>query len=155
MWSLAIEEQYYLVWPLIVGFALRNWDRRRYLGCLALAAGSAPLAIRALHAAQRPSRVYYGTDTRVQALAIGSVLGALMTNRAASTDAQVRNVAGWIGLIGSLVVAFASTTSDIRVYQGGLTVVAVLSALLVLGTTGTSGPLLVAGFRCGRCGGSA
>ncbi len=148
MWSLAIEEQYYLVWPLIVGFALRYWDRRRLIwGCVALAAGSALLAILLYTPHADPSRVYFGTDTWVQALAIGSALGALMTTRVASyMTRQVRDVAGWIALIGLSWIVFAAHDSDVRVYQGGLTIVAVLSALLVLGTTGGERTLLVRGL---------
>ncbi len=80
MWSLAIEEQFYLVWPLIVCFLL--WWRRslRVLigACIVMAAASAAWMAVLYQPGHDPSRVYYGTDTRVQSLLIGAVVGVLL-----------------------------------------------------------------------------
>jgi peptidoglycan/LPS O-acetylase OafA/YrhL len=75
-WSLAVEEQFYLVWPLVAVVALvRHRSPRRLLliavvGAIASGALMAVLSIR--HA--DPSRLYFGTDTRAQTLMIGAVL---------------------------------------------------------------------------------
>ena len=80
MWSLAIEEQFYLVWPLIVCFLL--WWRRvaevLLVRLLAMIAASAMLMAALYVPGRDPSRVYYGTDTRAQSLLIGAVVGILV-----------------------------------------------------------------------------
>ena len=80
-WSLAIEEQYYAVWPLLVLALLRL--RRGSTGFLLLAsllmlAGSALLMALLFRPGHDPSRVYYGTDTRAQSLLVGATLAMLL-----------------------------------------------------------------------------
>ncbi|HXW35700.1 MAG TPA: acyltransferase family protein [Acidimicrobiales bacterium] len=76
-WSLAVEEQYYLIWPLVALFVLKRSGRRG----MAVVAGVGALASAALMASLYSAgysvdRLYYGTDTRAQALLVGSFLGA-------------------------------------------------------------------------------
>ncbi|BBL79498.1 acyltransferase [Rubrobacter xylanophilus] len=75
LWSLAVEEQFYLLWPLVFLGTAVAWRRRR---ALLVAVGGAVASV-ALMAAlyvpdADPSRVYYGTDTRASALLIGATL---------------------------------------------------------------------------------
>lgn len=75
-WSLAIEEQFYLIWPLILYAAFRLGAHNKLVrrGTLVLGALSA-LAMALLYdPAVDPSRVYYGTDTRVFSLLFGAWL---------------------------------------------------------------------------------
>jgi peptidoglycan/LPS O-acetylase OafA/YrhL len=86
-WSLGIEEQFYLVWPLLVvgllaGYAGRHRGRRPRAGtlmlllvCLAGATASA-LAAAALYRPDNVNRAYFGADSRAQALLIGAALAA-------------------------------------------------------------------------------
>ena len=73
-WSLAIEEQFYLIWPPLL-FAMvsmhvsKPTTRRVVLG---LAAASAIAMMAFYNPAADPSRVYYGTDTRVFSLLLGA-----------------------------------------------------------------------------------
>jgi len=76
LWSLAIEEQFYLFWPPIL---LGLWALLRRPGRVAGAIlGGAAVSVVALtliyHAGKDPSRIYYGTDTRASALLIGAAL---------------------------------------------------------------------------------
>ncbi|HEY5025283.1 MAG TPA: acyltransferase family protein, partial [Acidimicrobiales bacterium] len=77
-WSLAIEEQFYLLWPLaIVG--LVTWAKAHWRGiglgvCVGGAAASALAMALLYHPGVDPSRVYYGTDTRAFDLLVGAAL---------------------------------------------------------------------------------
>ena len=77
LWSLSVEEQYYLVWPCLLIVLLRwRWKPAAVVALtLALAVGSALLALRYGEPTYR--RFYFGTDTRAHALLVGSVLGQL------------------------------------------------------------------------------
>ncbi len=81
LWSLAVEEQFYLLWPPILAVVLKVRSGRRpvFFVTAALAAGSA-LAMWAQYSPWRdPSRVYYGSDTRAFELLIGACLAATYT----------------------------------------------------------------------------
>src|SRR3954451_14568507 len=70
MWSLAIEEQWYLIWPLLLcgSRAIPRRNLRLVTAViLALAAGSAVLMAALYDQGGDASRAYYGTDTRAQA----------------------------------------------------------------------------------------
>lgn len=78
LWSLAVEEQFYLIWPPICAIALRRWPVRRVgLATLAAALLSAGLMAVLFSPGQDPSRLYYGTDTRAAGFLIGSALALL------------------------------------------------------------------------------
>jgi peptidoglycan/LPS O-acetylase OafA/YrhL len=76
-WSLGIEEQFYLAWPLLLVFFLR----RRFAVLAAAATGALASGVTAAllyRPAADPGRVYYGTDTRASALLIGCALVAIL-----------------------------------------------------------------------------
>src|SRR6185295_1637178 len=88
-WSLAIEEQFYVVWPLVlVGLlaALRRWSRHTgeaarparavFWLSLTLAIASGAWALLLWHSTHDPTRIYYGTDTRAAAILLGAAWGA-------------------------------------------------------------------------------
>jgi peptidoglycan/LPS O-acetylase OafA/YrhL len=88
LWSLAVEEQFYLFWPPIVLGTL--WlARRRFraegavvaVGVVAVlgAIASAVLMASLYVPGSDPSRVYYGTDTRAQAMLVGAALAVVVT----------------------------------------------------------------------------
>ena len=137
MWSLAIEEQFYLVWPLIVGFLL--WWRRSLrvllMACVALIAASASLMAILYVPGHDPSRVYYGTDTRAQSLLIGAVVGILLFQHGpirslyARTAIRIAAVAG--GLYTLWLFWRMSERTD-ALYQGGFLLAALaVSAVIV------------------------
>ena len=86
-WSLAIEEQYYLVWPVVLVVLLRR--KISFTGLFALASTVVILCavwrgFLSLHGATA-SRVYNGTDTRIDALMVGSCLAIALTAFKVST----------------------------------------------------------------------
>ena len=111
LWSLAVEEQFYLIWPPVVLGVL--WLARRRVratgavvavGVVALlgAVGSAILMASLYVQGRDPSRVYYGSDTRAQAMLIGAALSVIVT-----LHGPVRSRAGRSLLAIAAVPAFA------------------------------------------------
>ena len=76
-WSLSIEEQFYLVWPLVVLGVLRlTRTLRPLLGLTVAGAVASAVTMAVVYGnGARESRAYYGTDTRAQALLIGGGAG--------------------------------------------------------------------------------
>jgi len=75
LWSLAVEEQYYLVWPLLFAGMMSLWRPRVVLAVtLGGALASALLMAFLFNPDADPSRIYYGTDTRAVGLLLGSAL---------------------------------------------------------------------------------
>lgn len=143
-WSLAIEEQWYLIWPLAIA-AWCRWGRHVTSGALwAAAAALASAGVMALVVDPLdPSRAYYGTDTRAQTLLVGAVLAfALHGGREPHTpegDARLGDRSatpvGALGLVASIgVLAMVAFVHDdqLWMYRGGFLLAAVLGALVIL-----------------------
>jgi peptidoglycan/LPS O-acetylase OafA/YrhL len=150
-WSLAIEEQFYLVWPITVAllgaFVARITARRRrddpdgrtfryaLVGvCLALGIASFAWLIMYFDPVD-PNRVYYGTDTRAFILLIGAAVGALTAGIPTITRRAPRVlliVAGG-GATAALVVTMARLQiTDERLHRGGYGLVAVAITLVLV-----------------------
>ena len=136
LWSLSVEEQFYLVWPWLLLLVLGLVSRRvRVAVVLALAAVSYSLAcwIGMAH----PDRAYLGTDTRAGALLLGAALALFLADRPATRPMSFRarstvTVVGWSALslfIAACVVGW--TVDSPALYAGGLLVVGLAEVALV------------------------
>jgi peptidoglycan/LPS O-acetylase OafA/YrhL len=76
-WSLAVEEQFYLLWPILL-LACGVVRRRRLLTLSLAGVAASALATYVLARVASPGRVYFGTDTRAQELLVGAALAALL-----------------------------------------------------------------------------
>jgi peptidoglycan/LPS O-acetylase OafA/YrhL len=142
LWSLAIEEQFYLVWPLIVWCVIARLTTRRARVACALtgAAVSAMVMTIQYTPGADPSAVYYGTDTHASALLIGAALALARPLRALTAipaaHSRQLDVGGIAGLI---VLAWAAghfSGSDPVVYPVGLLLAAFGAAGLVAAAAG-------------------
>ena len=129
-WSLAIEEQFYLVFPVIVVLALRT--RRRHalpVALGALLAGSLGLLLVVGH---EPMRVYYGTDVRAAELLIGALAALAFHSRARAT---LVTACRWLVPVAAVGIAWswghAHETSPL-LGRGGLALHAVGVAILLV-----------------------
>jgi peptidoglycan/LPS O-acetylase OafA/YrhL len=82
LWSLAVEEQFYLIWPPILALGLcigaTRLRRRRVLTVVIFGAVASAMAMALLYVpGVDPSRIYYGTDTRATGLLCGAALAFL------------------------------------------------------------------------------
>ncbi len=141
-WSLAVEEQWYLIWPLVVWAGLRVTRGR--LGRMTLlvvgaAMGSAVWAA-VLWGNGDLSRIYYGTDTRAQELLMGAGLALLLAKVTFSPRLRWLFDATGVAALGALV-AGAVLVHDTSpwLYRGGL-----------LGTSLVVATVIVAGVQPGR-----
>lgn len=144
-WSLAIEEQFYLLFPLLaVGLLPRLATRQRFrLALIVLAGVSAGLAWLVWSPGQDPSRVYYGTDTRAVEILIGGVLATMIAGRRASRIRVRRFAIAGAGVIAAAALGAlwaTSTQTDAFLYRGGLPLNAVLTAVVIAGAC-HAGPL--------------
>jgi peptidoglycan/LPS O-acetylase OafA/YrhL len=109
LWSLSIEEQFYLVFPLLCGLVLTRWSRKWAVG-IALGGALAATAWRfALYQpGDDPARVYFGTDTRASGLLLGVALGVFWTpNRLRPhTNPRFTALLDVVALAGAAVLAW-------------------------------------------------
>ncbi|MET0728836.1 MAG: acyltransferase family protein [Acidimicrobiales bacterium] len=141
-WSLAVEEQWYLLWPLVLGGMLKMASRRRRGLGLPLALTGALCAASALWAAvlfrpgTDPSRVYYGTDTRAHELLAGAVLALVCATAGRFTlPARRRSSLVAVGAAALLWVMWLAATVDARttwLYDGGLLAISVGVGAVIL-----------------------
>jgi peptidoglycan/LPS O-acetylase OafA/YrhL len=134
IWSLSIEEQFYLVWPVILSACLAFKFKRSHI---AGALGAVIVAIvihrfLLLNAGADFTRLYYGTDTRADALLTGCLFALLPSARLTSRSRPWLNLAGVV-TVGCLIYFMVTVGfTDRLLYQGGFTLVALLSGLLIL-----------------------
>jgi peptidoglycan/LPS O-acetylase OafA/YrhL len=145
-WSLAIEEQFYLIWPLVVLVVLGrragrtvSGQRRRLwlLGglCVAGACASAAWMWHLTPNGANLTRAYYGTDSRAQALLVGGALAValtLYTNRSTRVR-RTAGAAGVVGLLGSFVMWHVVSQTSAFAFHGGYLVAEVAAAAIFAG----------------------
>ena len=139
-WSLAIEEQYYLAWPLLVAaiFAARarrgHRSRAVLLGVtLAMAVASAVWMGVAAHRFG-PDRAYLGTDTRAWELLLGGVAAMVWPPRSGASRGHLWSLLTTIGLLGVVIGTLTTGGPPWWVWDGGLVALAVCATLLIVGS---------------------
>ncbi len=137
LWSLAVEEQFYLIWPPLFALSLRLLRRKGTLfAALAGAAASALLMAVLYQPEADPSRIYYGSDTRACGLLIGGALALIWAPwRRPSQPGRARGVLlDLLGLGGlATVLGLFLWLDEFQpfLYQGGFAVVGLATAATI------------------------
>lgn len=141
LWSLAIEEQFYLVWPAVLLLAAARGRRTTSVVVAAGIVVAIVVRVWLWRGGHHWSQVYTRTDARLDALLIGSGLALAAHRGAPWVDRLVR----WrgTGILGAAVVGAAALSlreSSSVLFHGGFTVVALGAGLLVLGALDGAAP---------------
>lgn len=138
LWSLSVEGQYYLFWPLLFAILVYFMKRRDriFFTLIGLALLSAIWMAILFKPGSDPTRVYYGTDTRIFSALIGSALAFIWpsTRLKHKIPVQAKRLLNGVGL-GSIVLLtimffFLDDTYNF-VYYGGMFLSSILAMLLV------------------------
>jgi peptidoglycan/LPS O-acetylase OafA/YrhL len=163
LWSLSVEEQFYLFWPLIFAAGMKLFGRGRLLlGVAAGALGSVLLAWLLFDPGGDASRVYYGTDTHAVGLLTGVALALIWSpvelrrRRTGPLVGPILDVVGVLALA-YVVLSFVHVHDyDLALWHGGYLWLALVTALLLavlahpaarLGVLLGSPPVLWLGLR--------
>jgi hypothetical protein len=153
---LAVEEQFYLIWPLVVLGILRLTKSLRVLFavCCVAALGSAVEMDVLFHHSASTNRIYLGTDTRSQCLFIGCALAVglvLLTKRSHAEGRLAKGelwspsgnvgrtlcgLGGLAGLAGAIVIWVITSTTSAFPYEGGFFVIGLATAGVILSAIG-------------------
>ncbi|MET7291620.1 acyltransferase [Streptomyces griseoloalbus] len=143
-WSLGVEEQFYLLWPLVLLALLRHTRTRTVLLCTAALCALPVLWRCALWAPDAAHRIYNGTDTRADQLLAGALVAVVLA-RLRADDPRLAMLRTWAGRLAwpalgllTLVAWRMPVTADTggwtaAWYTAGFLGVAVLSATVVAG----------------------
>lgn len=155
-WSLSVEEQFYVLWPLFfVGLCALGARRKHWLVVTALIATMSATLMAILYTpGVDPTRMYYGTDTHAFGLILGAFLAFWMSSRSASPLAdswpkyqteprfrktlQVNSVIALLALIALCI--FLPDQSAIT-YRGGIVIASLLTALVLFTIVQEIGPI--------------
>ncbi len=155
-WSLAVEEQFYLIWPLVVLLVLRLTKSLRSLFglCCVAAVGSAVEMDILFHQSVSTNRLFLGTDTRAQCLFIGCALAVglvLLTQRshsegrlqpgelwspAGNGGRMLCGLGGLIGAAAAIAVWVGTNDTSGFPYQGGFFLIGLATAGVILSAIG-------------------
>ena len=150
-WSLAVEEQFYVLWPLLIalvtiGVAVGRSRATRLRVAVTMAAligGSFALSV--LLTSSQPSWSYYGLHTRAWELGLGALTAALAP-QAQHIPAVARAIGGWLGLAAIGVAAATYGSVSFPGHAAALPVVGA-AALLISGPVNPGSPAALLGTR--------
>ncbi|MEP9414231.1 acyltransferase family protein [Gordonia sp. VNQ95] len=139
LWSLSIEEQFYLFWPLLLGLLLLVFKKRIWvtLVILALALVSFLLLNGVAHAGFDNTRAYEGTDTRAGGLLLGAALAFWWPARARTVSHNQRCTIDVFALAGlGLMVYLIATTPDgsLSLYQNVIALLSIATVAVLIAT---------------------
>lgn len=142
LWYVSVLMQLGLLWPLLIVGLRRMKKKPQFIAVvqIVLAVVSAVLMAVLYAGNGDPSRVYYGTDTRLYAFALGGALGTVWHpgKVARERGAGFSHLAGGIGIVGMVILGVLSVKLQdqaLLTYRGGMFLSAVVSTVVVAALT--------------------
>jgi peptidoglycan/LPS O-acetylase OafA/YrhL len=136
-WSLAIEEQFYVLWPLL-SYAVLRFSKGSRRAMLVLSLGlAAPSLAAMVWLGSLPggsARAYMGTDTRGAAILLGAALACILAERGLFESARKIRALDALGFVATLVLGAAWVFlegQDTRLYRGGFFVTELCVLVLI------------------------
>jgi peptidoglycan/LPS O-acetylase OafA/YrhL len=140
LWSLAIEEQFYLLWPPLLILGLRKVGRKRTLGIM-LGVALASTILMAIVATGSINRAYYSLDTRLSGLMLGSAMAFFFApyQIRGRPGRGVRAAMDITGILGMFILLWSFThftfpfvqSGDLSVFRGGFLLVDIATLLVI------------------------
>ncbi len=143
LWSLAVEEQFYLVWPLLLVGMMKLWGGRRRPMLIATGVGivasfTTMLVLSLPHDFRffEPSRVYFGSDTRVFTMLLGAALAMVwspwkLNPRIPAPARNALDAVGAAALVGLFAIFATAHYQSNVLFRGGFLGVAILAAIVI------------------------
>lgn len=108
-WSLGVEEQFYLVWPMVLLWVWRARRRRQLMTwlCVAVVVGAWVSRMLLVRSRAPHERIFYGIDTHMDAIALGALLAVGVVAHVTIVTRvrpMVWSAIGWVGAVGLLVL---------------------------------------------------
>lgn len=147
-WSLGIEEQFYLLWPLLLLVVVRFLPGRRRLTVILTLLTAASFAAGLWLTFQNQPWAFFGLPTRAWELAVGGIVAVVALNRESVLPPRVSAVVGWAGVAGVVVAALAySETTQFPGVAAALPVVATAAVILAGSGPAPYGPATILSLR--------
>ena len=138
LWSLAVEGQNYLIWPLVFILLMKIGKKRsRVFNVVAGITVFSGILFAVLYTpGADPTRVYYGTDTRLFSIWMGSALAFIWPTTHLKKEIPIKakrilNLSGIVSLLGLVFAFFLLDDHLTFVYYGGMFLISILATVLV------------------------
>jgi peptidoglycan/LPS O-acetylase OafA/YrhL len=146
-WSLAIEEQYYVFYPIVLLILLRLGKGSLAIPFVVLGLLSAASLVTMAWLANTimsTDRIYYGTDTRSAELLMGGMLAIILKRWKIPSSELSQKAVSIVGLLALLLATYHAVTfniADRQLYKGGLAIHALTSLVIIVAAITPSGPV--------------
>lgn len=145
LWSLAVEEQFYLLYPILLLFLVKFKNQNfTFLILFIISLISLEMMFFLSNSEGNNSRVYFGTDTRLQTLLLGALLAIIwppfsLKKNISKIQKYIIDLFGIIGLV--ILIYFFVTISDkdIWIYKGGFYLISFITLFIIASVVHPSG----------------
>jgi peptidoglycan/LPS O-acetylase OafA/YrhL len=136
LWSLAVEEQFYLLWPIAFAACMTRFGHKRLVIGVIAGAIASSLLMAILFDPGNPNRVFYGTDTRATPLLIGVALAFFwhperLKAKTGSLAPPALDAVGAFALAMVVITFMTVHDYDIALYHGGFLLLSLWTGLLI------------------------